>query len=53
MGCKIIFAPQAISDLEHITGQIAKDDPDAAARIGYALIDRVSILENFPFLGSP
>jgi toxin ParE1/3/4 len=27
--------------------------PDAAARVGNALIDRVSILEDFPLIGSP
>ncbi len=53
MGCKIIFAPHAIADLEQLTSHIAKDDPEAAARIGYALIDRVRSLENFPFLGPP
>ena len=32
---------------------IAKDNPDVAVRFGNALIDRVSILENFPLIGSP
>ena len=31
---------------------IAKDNPAAAVRVGNALIDRVSILENFPLIGS-
>lgn len=31
---------------------IAKDNPDAAVRVGNGLIDRVSILENFPLVGS-
>ncbi len=53
MGCKIIFAPQAIADLSEIVRHIAKDDPQTVARIGEALIDRVAALENFPFLGSP
>ena len=53
MGCKIIFSPQAIADLESAVRFIAKDNPDAAARVGNALIDRVSILENFPLVGSP
>ena len=53
MGCKIIFSPQAIEDLAAIVRRVAKDDPEAAQRIGHALIDRVSILENFPLLGSP
>lgn len=53
MGCKIIFAPQAIADLTAAVRHIAKDDPQTAQRIGNALIDRVAILENFPLLGSP
>jgi addiction module RelE/StbE family toxin len=53
MGCKIIFSPQAIADLESAVRFIATDNPDAAVRMGNALIDRVSILENFPLLGSP
>jgi len=53
MGGKIIFAPQAIADLEEVVRYIARDDPATAERIGNALIDRVAILENFPLLGSP
>lgn len=53
MGCKIIFSPQAIADLESAVRFIAKDNPDAAVRVGNALIDRVSILESFPLVGSP
>ena len=53
MGCKIIFSPQAISDLEAAVRFIAEENPDVAMRFGNALIDRVAILENFPFLGSP
>ena len=53
MGCKIIFSPQALADLEEVVRHIAKDDPPAAVRIGNALIDRVEILENFPLLGAP
>jgi addiction module RelE/StbE family toxin len=53
MGCKIILSPQAIEDLAAIVRRIARDDPEIAQRIGHALIDRVSILENFPLLGSP
>jgi plasmid stabilization system protein ParE len=53
MGCKIIFAPQAIADLEELVRHIAKDNPITAERIGNALIDRVTILEKFPLLGSP
>ena len=53
MGSKVIFAPQAIADLEEITRRIAKDDPSAAIRFGNLLIERVRLLEQFPFLGSP
>jgi toxin ParE1/3/4 len=53
MGCKIIFSPQAIADLEAAVRFIAEENPDAALRIGNVLIDRVAILENFPLLGSP
>jgi len=53
MGSKVIFAPRAIADLEEISRHIAQDDADAAVRVGYALIDRVRILEDFPFLGLP
>ena len=53
MGCKIIFAPQAVADLEGAVKYIAKDNPEAALRVGNALIDTVAILENFPQLGKP
>lgn len=52
MGCKIIFSPQAIADLESAVRFIAKDNPEAAVRVGNALIDRVSVLETFPLIGS-
>ena len=51
MGCKVIFAPQAIADLEEAVRHIAKDDPITVMRIGNVLIDRVDVLENFPLLG--
>jgi plasmid stabilization system protein ParE len=53
MGCKIIFSPQAIADLEAAVRFIAGENPEAAMRFGNALVDRVAILENFPLLGSP
>jgi plasmid stabilization system protein ParE len=51
MGCKIIFSPQAVADLEEVVRHIAKDDPATAVRVGNELIDRVEILGNFPLLG--
>jgi len=53
MGCKVIFAPQAIAHLSEIVTYVAKDDAQAAQRLGLAFIDRVSILENFPLIGAP
>ena len=52
MGWEIIFSSDALEDLADAVRYIAKDNPDAAERIGHALIDSVLILENFPFLGS-
>jgi toxin ParE1/3/4 len=52
MGWKVVLSPQAIADVEAIVRKIARDNPIAAERIGYALLDRVNILENFPFLGT-
>ena len=53
MGYKVVLSPQAIEDIEAIVRKIAKDNPVAAERVGFALLDRVTILEDFPFLGSP
>ena len=53
MDCKIIFSPQAIQDLEAVVRFIAKENPDAALKVGGALIDRVAILRDFPLIGSP
>ncbi len=53
MCCKVIFSPQAIADLESVVRFIAEDNPEAAVRVGHALIDRVAILTDFPLLGSP
>ena len=52
MDYKVVLSPQAIADVEGIVRKIAKDNPIAAERVGYALLDRVNILRNFPFLGS-
>lgn len=52
MGCKIIFSPQAVADLESAVRFIAQENPEAAVRVGNVLIDRVTVLENFPLLDS-
>jgi len=53
MGWKIIFAPQALEELESIVRFIAQDDPTAAVRFGDYLVDRAELLANFPELGTP
>jgi len=53
MGCKVVFSPQALADLEAAVRFIAQNNPAAAVRFGNALIDRAAVLENFPLLGSP
>jgi plasmid stabilization system protein ParE len=52
MGWKIIFAPQALEELEQIVRFIAQDDPQAAIRFGDYLVDRADSLTNFPELGT-
>jgi plasmid stabilization system protein ParE len=52
MGCKIIFSPKAIADLESAVRFIAEHNPGIAQRVGNALIDRVAVLESFPLIGS-
>ena len=53
MGWKIIFAPQALEELEQIVRFIEQDDPQAAIRFGDYLVDRAESLANFPELGTP
>ena len=52
MGWKIIFAPQALEQLEQIVRFIAQDDPTAAERFGNYLVDRAELLADFPELGT-
>jgi plasmid stabilization system protein ParE len=53
MGWKIIFAPQALEELEQIVHSIAQDDSEAAIRFGDYLVNRAESLANFPDLGTP
>jgi toxin ParE1/3/4 len=52
MGYKVIFAPQALEQLEQIVRYIAQDDPAAAERFGNYLVDRAQLLADFPELGT-
>jgi len=53
MGWTIVFSPQALDDLRLVVRHVARDNPSAALRLGNKLIDRVSILSQFPWLGRP
>ena len=51
MGWKVIIAPSARADLESIVRFIARQNSDAAARVGYELIVRAESLAEFPMMG--
>ncbi len=51
MGWKVTIAPSARADLESIVRFIARQNPDAAARVGYELIVRAEGLTVFPEIG--
>ena len=51
MDYKIIIAPRAILDLEEIVRHVAQDNPVAAARLGFALIEKTKALADWPELG--
>jgi plasmid stabilization system protein ParE len=51
MDYKVIVAPRAIDDLRDIVLYIAPDRPEAAKRLGLALIERTKVLAVFPFSG--
>ena len=51
MDCKVILSPRAIQDLSEVVRYISLDDPRAAERFGYALIDASLSLQSFPERG--
>lgn len=51
MGFKIDFTKPAIADLGGIVKFISRDNPTAAERTGYAIIEKAEKLSEFPFLG--
>jgi toxin ParE1/3/4 len=48
---KVIFSPRAIQDLSEVVRYISFDDPRAAERFGYALIDASLSLKSLPERG--
>jgi toxin ParE1/3/4 len=51
MDFKVIWSEQAIANLNEICSYIAREDPQAARRMGSGILDHVRILASFPFIG--
>ena len=51
MGWQVIIAPSAQNDLADIVRYISRHNADAAARLGFELINRAEGLSNFPEIG--
>ena len=51
MDYKVIISPRAIQDLSQIIRYISFDDPRAADRFGYALVDQALSLSTLPERG--
>jgi len=51
MAFKIFWSPEALGDLLALTSYIAQDNPDAAERIGLAIVHKVHLLEQYPIIG--
>jgi plasmid stabilization system protein ParE len=53
MGCAVIFSAQSNRDLGAIVAFVAAKNPEAAKRLGNALVDRALLLGAHPHLGAP
>ena len=51
MGFKIVFTKPAITDLSGLVSFIARDNPQAAERFGFEIIEKAEKLDQFPLLG--
>lgn len=51
MGFQIVWSEAAIGDLERVCTHIARDNPEAAIRVGNGILKHVGLLEEFPFIG--
>lgn len=51
MDFKVILQPLALDDLEAIVRHVAKEDLQAANRLGLSLLDRAKALAQFPERG--
>ncbi len=50
---KILFAEDALSDLEVVLDYISVDNPAAAQQFGKALLNHVELLQSLPRIGVP
>jgi plasmid stabilization system protein ParE len=50
---KLIYAPQALADLERLTDFLAESDPAAAAETVGLIEEAVSLLKRHPLIGRP
>lgn len=48
---KIVFTPESIEDLTRLREFIEIKDPDAAKRVANSLVDGISKLKRFPYIG--
>src|SRR5207302_10725310 len=51
MAFKIFWSSEALGDLLALSSYIAQDNPDAAERVGLAILHKVNLLEQHPFIG--
>lgn len=51
MDFKVIWSEAAIGDLRDLCSYIARDNPEAARRMGRGILDHVRILTSFPLIG--
>lgn len=47
MDFKVVWSPAARSDLKNIVAYIAEEDPNAAAKLGYAIIEASKAVARF------
>jgi len=48
---KIVFTPESIEDLTRLREFIETKNPDAAKRIASSIVDGISKLKRFPYIG--
>ena len=51
MEFKVVWSEAAIADLHEICSYIARDNPEAALRMGQGILAHVQILARFPLIG--